>query len=151
LHRPPALARAVPRTADNVARPAFRSSEFPKFFDGPKQKGETQVESGIPVADNPGKAIFHAAKLLQLYEETESVEAVTKLAAALLLERPAEHVREVAWFLPPELIQVLPKQHRARIVPLRPRHDPSSRAEDAARPPAPLEAPLERTVASQLG
>jgi hypothetical protein len=109
------------------------------------------MESGIPVADNPGKAIFHAAKLLQLYEETESVEAVTKLAAALLLERPAEHVREVAWFLPPELIQVLPKQHRARIVPLRPRHDPSSRAEDAARPPAPLEAPLERTVASQLG
>jgi hypothetical protein len=29
-------------------------------------------------------------------------------------------MRQVAWFLPPELIRVLPKQHRARIVPVRP-------------------------------
>jgi hypothetical protein len=32
LHRPSALARAFPRTADNIARPAFRSSELPKVF-----------------------------------------------------------------------------------------------------------------------
>jgi hypothetical protein len=30
------------------------------------------------------------------YEETESVEAVTKLAAALLAGRPSDHVRRVA-------------------------------------------------------
>jgi hypothetical protein len=102
------------------------------------------------MANNQGEAIFHAAKLLQLYEETESVEAVAKLAAALLLERPADHVREVAWFLPPELIEVLPRQHRARIVPLRPRPDLSSTAGGAARSRTPQDGP-ERTMANQLG
>jgi hypothetical protein len=72
------------------------------------------------MSNDQGEAIFHAAKLLQLYEETESVEAVTEAATALLAERHSDHVRQVAWFLPPELIQVLPKQHRARIVPVRP-------------------------------
>ena len=72
------------------------------------------------MGDNQGEAVFHAAKLLQLYDETESVAAVTKVAAALLAERPTDHVHRVAWFLPPDLIRVLPKQHRSRIVPLRP-------------------------------
>jgi hypothetical protein len=61
------------------------------------------------MSNDQDEAIFHAAKLLQLYEETESVEAVTEAAAALLAKRPSDHVREVAWFLPPELIRVLPK------------------------------------------
>jgi hypothetical protein len=99
------------------------------------------------MANNRGEAIFHAAKLLQLYQETESVESVTKLAAALLHERPADHVRGVAWFLPPELIQALPRQHRGRIVPLPPRLDPSS-TPGAARSPAPQDGP-EETVAKQ--
>jgi hypothetical protein len=72
------------------------------------------------MSNDRGEAIFHAAKLLQLYEETESVEPVTEAAAALLAERPSDHGRQVAWFLPPELIGVVPKQHRARIVPVRP-------------------------------
>ena len=53
------------------------------------------------MSNEQGEAIFHAAKLLQLYEETESVEGVTKLAAALLFESPADHLRQIAWFLPP--------------------------------------------------
>jgi hypothetical protein len=88
------------------------------------------------MSNDQGEAIFHAAKLLQLHEETESVEAVTKLAAALLAGRPSDHVRQVAWFLPPNLIQVLPKQHRARLVPLRPRLSSSAAAPSAAGSPA---------------
>jgi hypothetical protein len=88
------------------------------------------------MSTDQGEAIFHAAKLLQLYEETESIEGVTGAAAALLLERPADHVRQVAWFLPPELIQVLPKQHRARLVPLRPQPSSSPAAPGAAGSPA---------------
>jgi hypothetical protein len=90
---------------------------------------------------NPGEAIFHAAKLLQLYEETESIEAVTEAATALLADRPSDHVREVAWFLPPELIQVLPKQHRARIVPTRPQSSSPSAAPGAAGSPAAANVP----------
>jgi hypothetical protein len=59
------------------------------------------------MSNDQGEAIFHAAKLLQLYEETESIEAVTEAATALLANRPTDHVRQVAWFLPPELIRVL--------------------------------------------
>jgi hypothetical protein len=58
------------------------------------------------MSNDQGEAIFHAAKLLQLYEETESIEAVTEAAAALLAKHPSDHVRQVAWFLPP--LQVAP-------------------------------------------
>ena len=92
------------------------------------------------MGDNQGEAVFHAAKLLQLYDETESVEAVTKIAAALLAEGPTDHVRRVAWFLP-ELIRVLPKQHRARIVPLRPGLGSSPAAHGAARAPTTEDGP----------
>jgi hypothetical protein len=88
------------------------------------------------MSNEQGEAIFHAAKLLQLYEETESIEVVTEAATALLANRPSDHVRQVAWFLPPELIQVLPKQHRARLVPLRPRLSSSAAAPGAADSPA---------------
>jgi hypothetical protein len=75
------------------------------------------VEEGVPVANNAGEAIFHAAKLLQLYEETESIEAVTEAATALLADRPSDHVREVAWFSParadPGTPQTAPRPHRA--------------------------------------
>jgi hypothetical protein len=64
------------------------------------------------------EAVLDARKLLQLYEETERVEAVTQAAAALLAERPIDHVRQVACFLPPELVRVLPKQKLVSIVPL---------------------------------
>jgi hypothetical protein len=84
------------------------------------------------VSNDQGEAIFHAAKLLQLYEETESIEAVTEAATALLANRPTDHVRQVAWFLPPELIRVLPKQYRARIVPMRPQLGSSAAAHGAA-------------------
>ena len=87
------------------------------------------------MSNDQGEAIFHAAKLLQLYEETESIEAVTEAATALLANRPSDLVRQVAWFLPPELIQVLPKQHRARLVPLRPRLSSSAAAPGAAGSP----------------
>jgi hypothetical protein len=40
------------------------------------------------MSSDEGEAIFHAAKLLQLYEETESIEAVTEAATALLAKRP---------------------------------------------------------------
>jgi hypothetical protein len=84
------------------------------------------------MSNDQGEAIFHAAKLLQLYEETESIEAVTEAATALLANRPADHVRQVAWFLPPELIRVLPKQYRARIVPMRPQLGSSAAAAHGA-------------------
>jgi hypothetical protein len=84
------------------------------------------------MSNDQGEAILHAAKLLQLYEEIESVEAVTEAATALLAERHSDHVRQVAWFLPPELIQVLPKQHRARIVPVRPQLGSSAAPHGAA-------------------
>jgi hypothetical protein len=102
------------------------------------------------MGDNQGEAIFHAAKLLQLYDETESVEAATKLAAALLAERPTDHVRRVAWFLPPELIRVLPKQHRARIVPLRPGLGSSPAAHGTAHAPTTEDGP-QMTAASMTG
>jgi hypothetical protein len=41
------------------------------------------------MSNDQGEAIFHAARLLQLYEETESIEAVTEAAAALLAKRGA--------------------------------------------------------------
>jgi hypothetical protein len=88
------------------------------------------------MSNDQGEAIFHAAKLLELYEETESIEAVTEAATASLAKRPADHVRQVAWFLLPELIRVLPKQHRARIVPMRPQLSASSAAPGAAGSPA---------------
>jgi hypothetical protein len=68
---------------------------------------------------------------LQLYEETESTEAVTEAATALLAKRPSDHVRQVAWFFPPELIRALPKQYRARIVPMRPQLGSSAAAHGA--------------------
>jgi len=91
---------------------------------------------GVYLSNDQGEAIFHAAKLLQLYEETKSVEAVIEAATALLANRHTEHVRQVAWFLPPELLRVVPKQHRARIVPLQPQLDSSSAAHGAALPDA---------------
>ena len=98
-----------------------------------------------------GKAIFHAAKLLQLYDETRGVEAVRKAAAALLTERSSDHVCEVAWFLPPELIQVLPKQHRARIVPMRPQLSSSSQPSTAPlAPPRPRIDPRRRQQAYRV-
>ena len=87
------------------------------------------------MSSDQGEAIFHAAKLLQLYEETESIEAVTEAAAALLAKHPSDHVRQVAWFLAPELIRVLPKPHRARIVPTRPPLSSPSAAHGAAGSP----------------
>jgi hypothetical protein len=100
------------------------------------------------MSDNQGEAIFHAAKLLQLYEETESVEAVTEAAAALLAKRSPDHISQVAWFLPPELMRVLPKQHRARIVPLPPQPSSSSAAQGAARSPTTENGP-EKAAASR--
>ena len=57
------------------------------------------------MSNDQGEAILHAAKLLQLYEETENIEAVTEAATALFAERPSDYVRQAAWFLPPELIR----------------------------------------------
>jgi len=96
------------------------------------------------MGNHRGEAIFHAAKLLQLYGESNSIEAVREAATALLAKRPTDHVRQVAWLLPPELIQVLPKQHRARMVPLQPRLDSSPAAGDAARSPTPENGPRTR-------
>ena len=93
------------------------------------------------MSNEQGEAIFHAAKLLQLYEETDSIEAVTAAAAALLAKHPSDHVRQVAWFLPPELIRVLPKQHRDRIAPTRPQLSSSSAAPGAAGSPAAADEP----------
>jgi hypothetical protein len=100
------------------------------------------------MSNDQGEAILHAAKLLQLYEETESVEAVTEAAATLLAERPSDHVRQVAWFLHPELIRVLHKQHRARIVPMRPQLSSSSMAPGAAGSPTTASEP--RMAAASL-
>jgi hypothetical protein len=100
------------------------------------------------MSSDQGEAIFHAAKLLQLYEETESIEAVTEAATALLAKHPSDHVRQVAWFLPAELIRVLPKQHRARLVPLPPRLSSSASAPGAAGSPAAANEP--RMAAASL-
>ena len=72
------------------------------------------------MSNEPAEAVFHARMLLQLYDETKNVDEVTQVATALLAMRPADHVRRVAWFLPIELLQVLPKQKHGRIVPLQP-------------------------------
>jgi hypothetical protein len=72
------------------------------------------------MSNEPAEAVFHASMLLQLYDETKNVDEVTQVATALLATRPADHVRRVAWFLPTELLQVLPKQKHGRIVPLQP-------------------------------
>jgi hypothetical protein len=61
------------------------------------------------MGDEGAEAGFHAGVLLQLYDETESVEAVTTAAAKLLAKRSADYIRQVAWFLPPELVRVFPK------------------------------------------
>jgi hypothetical protein len=105
------------------------------------------MRRGGSMSNDQGEAIFHAAKLLQLYDETGSVEAVRQVAAALLAKRPTDHVRQVAWFLPPELIRVLPKQHRARIVPLQPGLGSSLTAHGTARAPTTAEGP-EKAAAS---
>jgi hypothetical protein len=70
------------------------------------------------MSNEPAEAVFHAGMLPQLYDETKNVDEVTQVATALLAARPADHVRRVAWFLPTELLQVLPKQKHGRIVPL---------------------------------
>jgi hypothetical protein len=75
---------------------------------------------GAPMSNEPAEAVFHAGMLLQLYDETKSVEEVAQVATTLLAARPEDHVRRVAWFLPAELLQALPKQNRGRIVPLQP-------------------------------
>jgi hypothetical protein len=69
------------------------------------------------MSDDQGEAIFHAAKLLQLYEETENIEAVTEAATALFALR----LRAPGRLVPSPRADTLPKQHRARIVPMRPR------------------------------
>jgi hypothetical protein len=74
---------------------------------------------GAPMSNEPAEADFHAGMLL-LYDETKSVEEVAQVATTLLAARPEDHVRRVAWFLPAELLQALPKQNRGRIVPLQP-------------------------------
>jgi hypothetical protein len=67
---------------------------------------------GDPMSNDQGGAIFHAARLLQLYEETESVEAVTEAATALLARRPGDHV---SGRLPPAPLSfnVIRERHRS--------------------------------------
>jgi hypothetical protein len=84
------------------------------------------------MSNDQGEAIFHAAKLLQLYEETESIEAVTEAATALLAKRPLRPRAPRRLVPSPELTRVLPKQHRARIVPTRPPLSSPSAAPGAA-------------------
>jgi len=64
------------------------------------------------MGNDPGEAVFHAGMLLQLYDETKNVKEVRRAATALLATRPADHVGRVAWFLPAELLPVLPKHKR---------------------------------------
>jgi hypothetical protein len=68
------------------------------------------------MSNEPAEAVFHAGMLLQLYDETKNVDEVTQVATALLATRPADHVRRVAWFLPTELLQVLPEARSNRPV-----------------------------------
>jgi hypothetical protein len=82
------------------------------------------------MSNDQGEAVFHAAKLLQLYDETGSVEEVTAAATALLAKRPADHVRQVRLVPSARADTGAPKQHRARMVPLRPQLGSSATPEN---------------------
>ena len=98
------------------------------------------------MGNHRGEAIFHAAKLLQLYEETNCVEAVTEAATALLANRPTDHVRQVAWFLGPELSQALtaPASSRCNLSSIRRQRPMAPRSPTPANEPQKAAASLPR-------